>query len=209
MSTPALRIHYHPASYNARRALAVAFHVGAPVEIVICDLMAGAQGTPAFRALNPNGLVPVLEDGDFVLWESMAIAQYLADKYPSSAWPADARARADITRWQAWDLAHFGRAADVLLFENRLKGMFGLGAPNEVAVAQAEAAFTKHAKVLDAQLASRPYVVGDAPTLADFALAGTFGSATYSGGPVTGFANIDRWYRKMQALPAWERVSKT
>lgn len=209
MSVPALRIHFHPASYNARRTLAVAFHVGAPVEVVICDLMAGAQGTPKFRALNPNGLVPVLEDGDFVLWESMAITQYLAEKYPSSVWPADARVRADITRWQAWDLAHFGRAADVLLFENRLRGMFGLGAPNEVAVAQAEAAFSKHAKTLDTQLASRDYVVGDTLTLADFSLAGAFGSATYAGAPVAGFANVARWFQQMQQLPAWERVSKT
>jgi glutathione S-transferase len=208
MSNTDLRMHFHPASYNSRRALAVAFHVDAPVEVVICDLMSGAQGSPAFRALNPNGLVPVLEDGDFVLWESMAITQYLADKYPSSVWPNDARVRADITRWQGWDLAHFGRAADVLLFENRLRGMFGLGAPNEVAVAQAEAAFTKHAQVLDTHLTSRTHVLGDTLTLADFALAGTFGSATYAGAPVTGFANVARWYDLIRALPAWERVSK-
>ena len=128
MPSPALRIHFHPASYNARRTLAVAFHVGAPVEVVICDLMSGAQGSPEFRALNPNGLVPVLEDGDFVLWESMAITQYLAEKYPSSMWPADARIRADITRWQAWDLAHFGRAADVLLI---VAEHYSRGAPTE------------------------------------------------------------------------------
>ena len=208
MPSPALRIHFHPASYNARRTLAVAFHVGAPVEVVICDLMSGAQGSPEFRALNPNGLVPVLEDGDFVLWESMAITQYLAEKYPSSMWPADARIRADITRWQAWDLAHFGRAADVLLFENRLRGMFGLGAPNEVAVAQAEAAFTRHAQVLDNQLSSRTYVLGDTLSLADFALAGTFGSATYAGAPVAGFAHVARWYDLVRALPAWERAAR-
>ena len=162
MSTPALRIHYHPASYNARRALAVAFHVGAPVEIVICDLMAGAQGTPAFRALNPNGLVPVLEDGDFVLWESMAIAQYLADKYPSSAWPADARARADITRWQAWDLAHFGRAPFFRYFERAQSTDETI---EELVVAAGSLASRKIGAiiVLERQIGLRNYIEGGIP----------------------------------------------
>ena len=202
-----MRFHFHPASYNARRALAVAYHLELPIEVVVCDLMSGAQQAPAFLALNPNGRVPVLEDGGFTLWETMAITQYLAAQTPNTLWPDDPRARADITRWQAWDLAHFGRAADVLLFENRLRGMFGLGPPNEVAVRQAEVDFRKYAGILDAHLASRPYVTGASLTLADFSLAGAYESAVGAAAPAADFPHVARWYATIRALPAWARAA--
>ncbi len=202
-----MRFHHHPASYNSRRALAVAHHLGLDVEVTICDLMAGAQQAPEFLALNPNGRVPVLEDGDFVLWESMAVSQYLASQTTNSLWPDDARVRADITRWQAWDLAHFGRAGDILLFENVVRKMFGLGDPDAAAVAQAETTLAKFAAVLDAQLGERNHVVGEALTLADFFLAGSYESALGAGAPLLAFANVARWYQGIRSLPAWGRAA--
>src|SRR5437879_10284276 len=65
--------------------------------------------TTLFRS--PTGRTPTLVDGDFVLWESNAIMQYVASHAPNTLWPDDARARADIVRWQSWQLAHWSGEA--------------------------------------------------------------------------------------------------
>ncbi len=75
-----MKLHYHQLSGNSRRVLLVAAHLGVPLEHVVVDLVKGEQRDEAHRALNPNARVPVLEDDDFVLWESRAIMVYLTEK---------------------------------------------------------------------------------------------------------------------------------
>ena len=77
-----MRLYYHPRSTCSRRVLITADHLGCPLELVPVDLFQGAQHAPEFASLNPNHKVPVLVDGSFVLWESYAIMQYLADMTP-------------------------------------------------------------------------------------------------------------------------------
>jgi DNA-binding transcriptional ArsR family regulator len=89
-------------SPNCRKVLAVANRTGTALEKVNVDLLKGEQRKPEFLAVNPMGRVPVLVDGDFRLWESNAIMQYLAGRAKSDLWPDDPRARADIARWQFW-----------------------------------------------------------------------------------------------------------
>ena len=91
------------------RCARVAAHLGVPLELEFVDLSKGAQHAPAYLALNPTGRTPTLVDGDFKLWESNAIMQYLAGQKPNSLWPNDARARADITRWQMLAARALGR----------------------------------------------------------------------------------------------------
>ena len=80
-----------------------------PLDLVSVDLLKGAQRAPDYLALNPSGRTPTLVDGDFTLAESTAIMQYIAAKTPNTLWPSDARARADISRWQCFGLAHLGQ----------------------------------------------------------------------------------------------------
>ena len=75
-----MRLYQHPISSNARRALMTAVHIGAPVEFVELHLMNEADRRK-LGELNPNNKIPVLQDGDFLLWESHAIMQYLCDKH--------------------------------------------------------------------------------------------------------------------------------
>ncbi len=87
-----MRLYHHPFSFNARRAGMAAIQLGVPVEPVFVDLPKGAQRQPQFLKLNPNHRVPALEDDGFILWESHAIMQYLADKTPGQAlYPLEAR----------------------------------------------------------------------------------------------------------------------
>ena len=94
-----------PPSPNTWKVRAVAAHLGIPLENEFVDLTKGQQRSPAYLALNPSARAPTLVDGDFKLWESVAIMQYLASQKPNTVWPDDARTRADIMRWQSWGLA--------------------------------------------------------------------------------------------------------
>src|SRR5437868_2922509 len=106
-----MRLYVHRLSPNALKAMITAEHCGSPVELVDVDLGGGEQRGDPYRAINPNGLVPALVDGDFTLWESNAIMQYLAEKAGNrTLWPDDARGRADVSRWQLWDVGKLQRA---------------------------------------------------------------------------------------------------
>jgi len=77
-------------------------------------------------------MVPLLVDGAFRLWESNAIMQYLADKTGSDAlFPRDPKKRADVVRWQFWEVAHFNKAFGLLAFETVAKPKLKLGATND------------------------------------------------------------------------------
>src|SRR5262249_27095991 len=78
-------------SPNCRKVRALAYELGIQLEFVPVDLPKGAQHTPAFLAINPNGRVPVLVEGELVLWESTAIVRYLAAKTGSALVPAAPR----------------------------------------------------------------------------------------------------------------------
>lgn len=114
----------------------------------------------------------MLIDRDFKLCESTAIMQYLAGQRPNPLWPDDIRTRADITRWQSWQLAHWGKkACEPLLIERIVKQVLNLGPPDDAVVTNALACFERDAAILDAHLATQPYLAGDRVTLADFSVA--------------------------------------
>ena len=164
-------LHTFVGSPNGRKVETVIRHLGLAVEIVYHDFFHGALRTPEFRALNANGQVPVLIDGPFVLWESNAIIQYLADRAGDDAlFPRDPQRRADVVRWLCWEQVHFNKAFGTLGFEAVAKPKFGLGVTNPALVAWAQEELARRAPVLEAHLAGRDVVVGDTVTLADYAL---------------------------------------
>jgi glutathione S-transferase len=202
-----MRLHHFPHSNNAIAPLAVVHHLALPVELVTVDLLKGEQKTAAFTALNPNQRMPVLEDGDFVLWESNAIAQYLAaQRSESGLWPAEPRAQADVARWQFWQTAHFGPACLVYVFERVVKRVARLGPADEAAIARAEPELHACAAVLDGRLRGRPWVTGERLTVADFALGAWLVHARPAGLPLDGYPEIVRWYAALAALPGWQRA---
>src|SRR3954463_11342499 len=83
----AMKLYGFPLSPNTWKVRAVIAHLGLPVEEIFVDLSKGEQMAPSYLMLNPTGRTPTLVDGDFVLWESTAIINYLASKKPSTLWP--------------------------------------------------------------------------------------------------------------------------
>jgi glutathione S-transferase len=203
-----MRLYHHPMSFNARRAVMTALHLDAKVELVLVDLSKGAQRKPEYLRLNPNGKVPVLEDGGVALWESCAIMQYLADKTPGQRlYPTELRARADVNQWLFWSAHHWSPAVSVLNWENFVKKLIGAGEPDPSAVQRGEGLVTDCAAVLDAHLERRSWVSGDALTLADFALASPLMAIGPAKLPVARHANLMRWFERVQELSAWRATS--
>src|SRR6516225_676377 len=117
-----IELYVFPPSPRGFKVMAVANHLSLDYEIRFVDLRKGDQKTPQYAALNPNMRMPTLKEGDYVLWESSAIPQYLASKKPDSGLlPRDQRGRLDVTRWQFWDIAHWDPNCAIFLFENILK----------------------------------------------------------------------------------------
>ena len=196
-----MKLYYFETS-NPRKPCAVAKYLDLPVEYIRIDLFKGEQKTPEFLALNPNGKVPVLVDGDRRIWESDAIMCYLADHTGSDLWPHDAR-QIEVISWLAWNIAHFSRHAGTLLFENHIRGLAGMGEPNAANIADAEGFFRRFAAVLEDHLAGRDHLVGDALTVADFAVASILPSAKEAKLPLAEFPEIRRWHATLEQLPAW------
>lgn len=202
-----MKLYYHPRSPSCIPVLAVVQHLGIDVELQEVDLAGGEQRKPGFLRLNPNGKVPTLEDGHFLLWESNAIMQYLASKKPDQAlWPADERARADISRWQFWRMGDWDRAGFTLIWENLIKKFVGAGPPDPAEVKRGEELFHKAAAILDAHLESREYLVGSAVTLADFSLAMPLAFAGPARIPAQSYPAVGRWYARLEKLDSWKRA---
>src|SRR5262249_14808817 len=138
----AIELYVFPPSPRAFKVLAVANHLGLDYELRFLDLPKGAHKTPQYAALNPNVRMPTLKDGDYALWESNAIGQYLAGKKPDAGLlPRDERARLDVTRWQFWDLAHWDPTCAVFAFEYVAKPLFrGIKEPDMAAIEKSHGA---------------------------------------------------------------------
>lgn len=199
-----MRLYVHRLSPNGLKAIITAEHCGSPAELIDVDLGGGEQHDAAYRAINPNGRVPTLVDGAFVLWESNAIMQYLAEKAgETSIWPKEFRSRADVARWQFWDVAHLGPAAKPFQWEYLIKAMLGIGEPDEEALAAAEAPFRACAEVLEATLARQPYLAGERLTLADISIAATLIYAEAASMPLADYPAMQSWRQRVSAIPAW------
>ena len=138
-----MKLYYFPLSPNTRKVHAVAIHLQLPIDLKLVDLEKREQHNPEFIQLNPTGRTPVLQDGDFILWESTAIMQYLASQVPNSLWSENPQIRADIMRWQSWQLAHWSPACQPLQFENFVKSLLQLGEPDPLVIQQASDRFHK------------------------------------------------------------------
>jgi glutathione S-transferase len=98
-----LKIWGRTNSINVQKVLWCCGELGLEYERIDTGMQYGVNNTPEYKAMNPNGLVPTIDDDGFILWESHAIVRYLARKHGmGSLWPGDPRAAADADRWMEW-----------------------------------------------------------------------------------------------------------
>jgi len=202
-----MKLYYNPLSPNVRRARLTVAVLGIDVEEKLLDFSKGEHKSPEYLALNPNGAVPTLVDGNFVLTESRAIMQYLATKKPESGLlPRDEQSRADVSRWQFWDAAHFSPQLGTLAFEKIIKGMMGMGEPDATKIQEALTNFRRFASVLEQRLNGKMFVVGNALTIADLTLAASLMYAAQTEAPVSEFPNLQSWFSRITALDGWKKT---
>jgi glutathione S-transferase len=203
-----MKLYHNPLSPNVRRVRLTAAVLGLSLDEQRLDIAKGEHKTPQYLALNPNGAVPTLVDGDFVLTESRAIMQYLAAKKPESGLlPLDEKTRADVTRWQFWDASHFGPHLAAVAFEKVFKPMMRGGDPDTHKIEEALSSVRRFATVLNKRLEGRTYVVGNALTIADLSLASSLMYAKQAEIPLAEFPSVQAWFSRISELEAWKKTS--
>jgi glutathione S-transferase len=201
-----MRLYNASLSPNALRARAVADELGIELELVDVDLGDPKVKVETLRPWNPNAKVPVLVDGDFVLWESRAIIAYLASLPEAGLYPADPKRRGIVDQWSYWGAAHLGPALQRVSFERFIKGRFGMGAPDEAAIAGPVAEIARLLPVLDGGLAGKEWLTGEL-SLADFSIAPTLIYRDVAGIDMGEAPNVARWMQRIEARPSWQEAT--
>ncbi|WEY41116.1 glutathione S-transferase [Paraburkholderia sp. SUR17] len=173
-----------------------------PFEVVEVNMKAGDNRRPEFLALNPFGQVPVIEDGETVLFDSNAILVYLAKRYGDPSWlPDDPQGAAAVQRWlslAAGPIAYGPCAA-------RLVTVFG--APLDHAFTQRVA--VKLFDVIEGEFANKRFAAGDTPTIADVAAYAYIAHAPEGGISLDPYPNLRAWLRRIEALPRFVPMPQT
>jgi glutathione S-transferase len=191
-------------SPNALRARAVIFELGLAVEIEPVNLADPAAKAATLLPVNPNTKVPVLVDGDFVLWESRAIVAYLAGG--TTLYPTDRKERAIIDQWMYWGAIHLGPALQAVSFQRFMKPRFGMGAPDEASIASELKEIARFLPVLDGGLAERDWIAGDL-SIADFAIATTLVYRDAAGIDCSAAPNVLAWMARIEERPSWQKAA--
>ncbi|KUZ78094.1 glutathione S-transferase family protein [Burkholderia ubonensis] len=190
-------------SINVRKVLWLCAELDLPFERE--DWGAGFRSTddPAYLALNPHGLVPVIKDDDFVLWESNTIIRYLANRYGGEAlYPAEPQARARIDQWIDWQASDLNRSW-VFAFQGLVRKSPDHQDPDGIAKSIAD--WTKHMRVLNAQLdATGAFVAGERFTLTDIPIG--LSVNRWLGTPFEhpDFPAVTRYVERLAARPGFE-----
>ena len=203
-----MKLYLAPLSPNARRVRLTAAVLHLELQEVTLDLAKGEHKHPDYLALNPNGAVPTLVDGDLVLTESRAIMHYLVcQKLESGLLPTNELARADVIRWQFWDAAHFSPHLGTLTFEKLIKPMMNLGEARHDKIEEACLNLRRFGTVLNQRLDGRHYIVGNALTIADLTLASSLMYAEQTDAPLGDFSNLQSWFARITELDAWKKTT--
>ena len=205
-----MKLYYHPASTTSRIVQLFALEQAIPLEYIVVDLFSGAQHAAEYTKINPNALVPVWVDGDFVLTESAAILKYLADQFNSPAYPKELKARARINERIDWFNSNFYKDIGYGLVYPQL---FAHHARPDAIVQQgsiewAQSKTKAWLAILNTNLIGdkNAYLCGDQITLCDY-----FGIELVLIGELVGseyeaYPNIKRWMNNMKQLKNWTQV---
>jgi glutathione S-transferase len=198
-----LKILGRKTSSNVQKVLWCCGEIGLPFERSDIGGTFGGNKAPDYLALNPNGLVPTIDDDGFILWESNAIVRYLAVKHaPASMFPTDLRHRADVDRWMDWQQTTLASPMGIL-FRALLRSP-----PDSIEPAELEGAKRRAASafvILDAQLRKASFVAGSDLTVADIALG--YAPHRWFLLPIDRpkLPNVERWYRDLCSRPAYQQ----
>ncbi|MDF2698298.1 MAG: glutathione S-transferase domain protein, partial [Labilithrix sp.] len=206
-----MKLHFSPVSTASRPIVLFCAEEKIPYEPIVVDLMTGEHMKEPFLKLNPSHMVPVLEDGDFVLTESSAILKYIAEKFDKAAYPKDLKKRARVNERMDWINANFYREwAYHLVYPQIFPNHVRKPDVAHTATITWGKEKTEHwLEILDKNIiGSHKYICGDEITIADYFAAEVFSCGALIGATFTKYPNVDRWMKTMRALPNWSKVNE-
>ena len=201
-----MKLYMHPVSTTSRPVMQFIADNNIPVDMEVVDILKGQHYEPSYSQLNPNHLIPMLDDDGFRLTESAAILRYLAEKIGSPTYPKDLKQRAKVNEAMDWINTNFYRdwgygLAYPQLFPHHKRRS------DEAHNATIEWGKTNSQNWLrllnDYWIGSKPYLCGNEITIADY-----FGSGIVTVGELIGcdfaaYPNIQRWLANVKKLPSW------
>jgi glutathione S-transferase len=205
-----MKLYYHPASTTCRPIMLFAAEAGIALDYQLVDLFTGEHTQPPYEAVNPNHLVPVLDDGSFRLTESSAILKYLAEKSGSPAYPKDLQQRARVNERMDWVNTQLNRDFCYGFVYPQIFG-FHKRRSDEAQSAQLDWGRERARgwlQVLDQHMLApgNGWLCGDAITLADYYCAPFVHVGELTGSDFSAYPNLRAWMARMKALPNWERT---
>lgn len=198
-----LKIWGRTNSVNVKKTLWAAEELGVKYERIEAGLQFGVNKTPEYLKMNPTGLVPTIDDGGFVLWESHTIVRYLAAKHGAGTlWPTDIKMRADAERWMDW----------AFTFQNAMRPVFWglIRTPAEKrdmkAIEDGRRKCIELLAIPEAGLAGKQYVAGNAFTMGDIPLGCEV--QRWMRVPIErpGFPNVQAWFERLCARPLFRKL---
>jgi len=207
-----MKLFVDPISTTCRPVLLFITDNAIPVEVQAIDLLKGEHQSEPFTSINPNRLVPVLKDGEFLLTESSAILKYLADKTQSSAYPRDLKQRARVNEMMDWLNTNFYRDWGYgLIYPQAFPHMRCRSDEAQSAtIERGELGAKRWLQLLDDHWIgpSNAYLCGDRITIADYFGAGLVTIGELIRFDFTPYPNVRRWLATMAKQPGWERVNE-
>jgi GSH-dependent disulfide-bond oxidoreductase len=189
-----MKLYFHPTS-NPNKIALMMYEADIPFQAVGLNTMKGEQHSPEFRAINPNGKLPALDDNGVLVFDSAAILQYLADKTGKFLPPAGDAHRAQLLSWMAWSVSglavYSGQYAHLRSMAANAEGTY--------AYRRFEYEAKRHWKVLDDHLAKNEFIVGGTYTIAEMAMWGY----TRMGPLMWGFDEFESEYGNVKRMTDW------
>ena len=190
---------YGAMASRAHRTVWMLKELGLPFEHELTPFMDGSTRKPDFLAINPNGRVPVLNDGGFIVYESMAINLYLARKYGGALAPAGLHEEAHATQWSFWVVTEVEKP---LLFASANRALFAQDQRDEEQAQMAITKLDRPFKVLDAHLSRQPHLLGERFTVADLNVATVMDLAPQCGIALADWPHVQAWHQRCLDRPA-------
>jgi glutathione S-transferase len=203
-----MRLYGHRGSICTNRALFAFAEKAVQPEFTPVDLATGQHKSPEHLVRQPFGMIPVLEDGDWLLYESRAIMRYVDCELPGpSLVPHDARSLAEMERWISVEYSYLSPSVGELVQQKFVAPARG-GTVDIVIVERARQAISRALDVVDAQLQRRAYIAGEAFTLADVSFAPVIAMLFVAGegGAVDAHDHVSVWWKRVASRPSWGRV---
>jgi len=197
-----LELYAFPLSGNSRKAALTLEEVGAEYQYRQIDLMQGEQKQSAYLQINPNGKVPVLRDGELLLWESSAIMLYLAEKFPAAGLiPTDLDKRGQLYQWLVWQPGTFNPPVSAL---NGQLMFTPADQQDPQAIQELRETIRQNTEIIGARLGDQPFLLGGF-SLADIVMLPHLSAADDRGVELT--TRMREYLQRLQNRPSWQKVS--